>query len=171
MNNHLAFGTALLSVILMSCSSANESGNANAPAGMVAGFSHCKSSLEAGVTDTTLPNQDCLEYQYDGDSVLLLKHVNAAFNCCPDSFGAAFSFAGQLITIEEAERLTNPCDCLCLFDLNLRIVDLVPGTYTIKVKEPYLWEGAGVLEFTVDLRSSPSGSYCVARNRYPWGTP
>jgi len=171
MRNQFAFGAALLSVILMSCSSANESGNASAPTGTVASFSQCKSSLQASAMDTTLPNQDCLEYQYDGDSVLLFKHVNAAFNCCPDSFTAAFSFAGQLITIEEAERLTHPCNCLCLFDLNLRIVDLTPGTYTIKVEEPYLWEGATVLEFTVDLRSSPSGSYCVTRDRYPWGTP
>ena len=63
------------------------------------------------------------------------------------------------------------CDCLCLFDLDYEITNLPPGVYTIRVNEPYLWEGAEVLEFTVDLSAVPSGSHCVYRDHYPWGTP
>ena len=143
------------------------------PTGRLTGSSDCKvhpaGKGEAGASaDNTPPDQDCLEYEYDGVSILRLKHVNAGFNCCPDSFTAAFEFDGQQITITEVEWLRAPCDCLCLYDLDLRITGLPAGTWTIKVVEPYLWPEAEPLEFTVDLVASPSGEYCVTRDRYPW---
>lgn len=144
------------------------------PIGRLIGSTDCKAhpvanGAESAPAGGTPPDQDCLEYEYDGVSILLLKHVNAGFNCCPDSFAAEFHLAGDTIAIGETEWLTHPCMCLCLFDLDYEIVNLPPRHYTIKIKEPYLWEGAQVLEFTVDLSSSPSGNYCVYRDRYPWG--
>jgi len=115
-------------------------------------------------------DQDCIEYQYDGESVLLLRHVNAGFNCCPDSLTARIRIREGMITIDEAELLySGGCYCLCLFDVDYEIVDLPPGEYTIRINGMYLLEGDEVLEFTVDLASSPSGSFCVPRDHYPWG--
>jgi hypothetical protein len=141
------------------------------PKGTTVGFTDCKGYAALKATEDMPPDQDCVEYQYDGESVLLLKHVNAGFNCCPDSFAAEFHIQAGRITIDEIEWLTHPCYCLCLFDLDYQITGLPPGEYTIRAVEPYLQEGDEILEFTVDLVSSPSGAYCVQRDRYPWGIP
>ncbi len=137
------------------------------PVGFLADYGDCKQFQKGTPVRSTPPDQDCMEYQYDGQSVFLLKHVNAGFNCCPE-IAADITIAGDLITIEEIE-ISGDCDCLCLFDLNYEIRDLQPGEYTITVIEPYVEEGDETLEFTVDLISSPSGSYCVYRDYYPWG--
>jgi len=77
---------------------------------------------------------------------------------------------GNVITIQENESLeSGGCDCLCLFDVNYQISNLPAGEYTIVVHELYLMEGDEILQFTVDLASTPSGSYCVQRDHYPWG--
>jgi hypothetical protein len=141
------------------------------PVGQVVAFSDCKGMLKTATASDVSSDQDCIEHDYDGDSVLVLKHVNAAFNCCPDSFTVAFDFAGRSITIAEIEWLTTPCKCLCLYDVDLRITGLPAGTWTITVVEPYLWPGAEPLTFTLDLVVSPSGKYCVTRDLYPWGEP
>jgi hypothetical protein len=112
-------------------------------------------------------DKDCIEYEYDGEDVLLLTHVNAGFNCCPE-ITADITIVDNIITIEEIE-ISGDCDCLCLFDVYYEIINLEPGEYTILVVEPYLHEDEEILEFTVDLSSSTSGSYCVDRYHYPWG--
>jgi hypothetical protein len=111
---------------------------------------------------------DCLEYQYDGQSTLTLKHINAGFNCCPGDISAEIEFNGDSITITEIEQ-EQGCHCLCLFDLDYEVINLQPGRYTVRVIEPYVEENDQVLEFTLDLFSATSGSYCLERTFYPWG--
>ncbi len=123
--------------------------------------------------DNTSPYLDCIEYQYDGESVLLLKHINACFNCCPLEIFADISVLGNTITIVESETwdTMGPCPCLCLVDLDIEIHYLPPGEYTIEVVELCLCGDYELLQFTVELSSSPSsGYYCVYRYDYPWGT-
>ena len=105
----------------------------------------------------------CIDYVYDGQSVLQLKHINAVFNCCPDSVGGDVQIDGHAITISEAEVLTMPCDCICPFDVDYEITNLPPGMYTIRVNEVYTHQGMQLLEFTVDLSKATTGSYCVDR--------
>jgi hypothetical protein len=139
------------------------------PIGCLTGYEGCKEFSKGGATDTIPPDQDCMAYQYDGAGVLLLEHVNAGFNCCPDEILADISIEGNVITIEEDESLeSGGCDCLCLFDVDYRIDNLPPGEYTIRVYGMYLL-GAEILEFTINLASSPSGTYCLHRDFYPWG--
>jgi len=78
---------------------------------------------------------------------------------------------GAVITITENESLepSGGCDCVCLFDVDYQISNLPPGEYVVTVDQLYLQPGAEILEFTVDLVSSPSGSHCVQRDDYPWG--
>jgi hypothetical protein len=140
------------------------------PSGTVLGSEGCKEFQKEVLADSTPPDQDCIQYQYDGEGVLLLKHVNAGFNCCPDEILADITIVENVITIGEGESLEDGgCDCLCLFDVNYQISDLPPGEYTIVVHQLHLIEGDEILQFTVDLVSSPSGSHCVHRDHYPWG--
>jgi len=142
----------------------------SAPTGTLVDYTGCKTFQKEG--DGTPPTVDCIEYEYDGASVLTLKHVNAAFNCCPVAIEAEITIENNLITIDESEFFDTlmPCPCLCLYDLDLEIVNLPPGEYTISVDELYLYPSDEILEFTVILSSSPSsGSYCVDRDNYPWG--
>jgi hypothetical protein len=140
------------------------------PTGILLGYGECKEFQTETFTDGTPPDQDCIEYLYDGSGVLLLGHVNAGFNCCPDEILADITIEGNAITIEESESLeSGGCDCLCLFDVDYQVSNLPPGEYTIVVNELYLMEGDEILQFTVDLVSTPSGSHCVQRDHYPWG--
>ena len=141
------------------------------PTGSLVNYEGCKEFSKGGVTDTIPPDQDCMAYQYDGAGVLLLQHVNAGFNCCPTEILADVTIEDDMITIVEDESLEGGgCFCLCLFDVNYSIDNLPPGEYTIRVYGMYL-EGGPILEFTVDLVSSPSGMQCVYRDHYPWGIP
>lgn len=137
------------------------------PSGSLIGMSDCN-ILGTGLTPPDSSSfKDCIEYQYDGESILTLQHVNAGFNCCPE-IEIVFHFEGSVITIEQIE-LSAACDCDCLFNLDYQIENLSPGAYTITVVEPYTIEGDDPLEFDVDLSTAATGSYCVYRYHYPWG--
>ena len=135
------------------------------PTGTLVNYTGCKEFYNSSAP----PTQDCIEYRYDGENVLFLKHVNAGFNCCPDELMANITIENNLITIVENESLVSGgCDCLCLFDVYYELRNLTPGEYTLRVGELYLMPGDELLNCTVDLCSTPSGSYCVERNHYPW---
>ena len=169
MKSLLTSGCVLVAMLAASCSSSTDPGKADQAAGTVTHFSECKRPSLAASADSVGRDQSCLQYTYDGDSVLTLKHVNAGFNCCPDSLTATFGFMGSAITITEAGWVGHPCDCLCLFDMDFRITGVPPGRYTIRMTEVDLSEGAEVLQMTVNLTSAGSGQHCVTRNQYPWG--
>ncbi|NIO00802.1 MAG: hypothetical protein GTO42_01470 [Candidatus Latescibacteria bacterium] len=159
------------------------------PTGMVIGHTGCKSHLLTADDSLTPSNLDCIEYEYTPGSVLLLKHINAAFNCCPTEVLADITIENGTITVVEREDLSGGgCACLCLFDVDYRIENLSPGEYRLVVVELYVYEGDEKLEFTIDLGSpenstsregkhefisksaaSQVGSYCVERDHYPWG--
>jgi len=141
--------------------------NGSGPTGVLIEYTGCKGFEGAAAAVDTTSDQDCIEYHYDGESVLSIKHINAGFNCCSD-ITAAISIEGNIITIEELE-FGEMCYCLCLFDVYYEISNLPSGEYRISVIEPYLSGGDEELDFTVDLLSSPSGIHCVDRTTYPWG--
>lgn len=112
-------------------------------------------------------NQDCIEYQYNGDSVLEIRHINAGFNCCPGTIVAQININDNIIVIKESET-EQGCFCQCLFDVNYKIEGLMPGKYTIKIIEPCTSDQDEKLEFVLDLFRATSGTHCVDRNHYPW---
>jgi hypothetical protein len=135
--------------------------NALNPLGMLLNY------LDCGATEGPSPSQECVTYQYDGRSTLLLQHRNAAFNCCHGEITVEITFNNNTIRIKEKEAFSQ-CDCLCLVpELNYRITDLQPGVYTIIVEGLYL-DRALPLTLTVNLSISPTGDYCVDRSHYPW---
>lgn len=125
----------------------------------------CKAAK--GSADALLASgEECLQWDLRA-GVLNLTHVNAAFNCCPESLAAEVLIDGQSITVIEEEFFgTNgECDCICLFDLHIAIYDLAPDVYTVSVSGPYSPEP---LDTTIDLVAQPTGSYCEDREVYPW---
>jgi hypothetical protein len=138
------------------------------PVGTLLQFNGCKVFAASGQLSTASDAQnDCIEYQYNGTGRLMLRHVNAGFNCCPGIITATIVFNGNLVIITEAEQ-QQACRCDCLFDLDYEINNLSPGQYTIRIIEPYVETGDQLLEFNVNLSSATSGSFCLPRNYYPW---
>lgn len=167
-NKWLFFCCSLVLICLVSIGfGCKSSSGKEEPTGTLLGYQGCKELKKgAGWGSNVASNQDCLEYHYSGQK-LELKHINAAFNCCPGAISTDISVNGKIITITELEE-TAQCLCLCLFDLNMEIDDLESGEYTIRVNELYIDDGDEPLEFTVQLSSGVSGSYCLERNHYPW---
>ncbi|MEE9444014.1 MAG: FG-GAP-like repeat-containing protein [candidate division Zixibacteria bacterium] len=139
------------------------------PTGTLTAFSNCKNLQKTSTaSDNTPTNLDCIEYQYDGISTLSLSHINAGFNCCPEEMIININVENNIITIDET-GVEGICSCNCLFDLDYEIRNLPQGEYTIIVSERFTFPEEELLEFTVNLSSSPMGSFCVTRNYYPWG--
>ena len=127
----------------------------------------CKTEGAAAATDSLTPSQSCIVWEYYGQSRLTLHHVNAGLNCCPEG-RAEVTVSEGVITVDET-IIDGLCDCYCLFDVDMLVVNLPPGEYTVVVREP-LWSTPGeTFEFTVDLNASPTGQVCIERNLYPWG--
>ncbi|MEJ2722956.1 MAG: hypothetical protein P8181_17740, partial [bacterium] len=159
----------LAALSLSGCGDSNTTGTSPislTPSGSLVDFAGCK-QFGDGPPDIEPVIADCIFYRYDGVGVLNVTHVNAGFNCCPGELIASVDVANRIITITEGESEAG-CRCLCLYDVEYEVVDLVPGTYTIRFIEVYTEENDEVLECTVDLTSAPSGLQCLERNHYPW---
>ncbi len=135
----------------------------NGPLGSLIGHSACKDSTPSLDSKRDSLVGDCVTYSYDGSGLLTMKHINAIFNCCP-VIAANVQVNNNLILVEEIDSLLNGgCDCICRFDVDYRISYLTPGIYTIRIIEPYVPQGEPILEFTVDLRTNPTGYFCINR--------
>ncbi len=134
-----------------------------APVGSLIGVSECK-AVEA----TAYSTQTCLAYEYDPvHSVLRLRQIDAALNCCPVTALTA-NVLGDTIFISEVD--SGLCDCNCLYDLEFEIANLPNHSWRIAVLEAIPGEGT-TLDFQADLPHSLSGQVCVERTSYPWGAP
>ena len=83
-----------------------------------------------------------------GDQVTV-HHEQAEFNCCP-VLEHTIVQDGNLIDIYEVE-VEALCFCVCCFDLMHALVDLPPGTYTVRVWGAYGCDPnpCGTTQFTV----------------------
>jgi len=162
----------MISLIFQGCGSETTSGpggSASGPEGSLVFTTGCKDPqmLSPGAAPANL---DCISWEYDGSGKLSLMHVNAGLNCCPGTIRAEIVIEGDSITITENEgEDSEPCRCLCLYDLGYEITGIEDGTYTLRFVEEYLQPGDGALEVTVDLAAEPEGSLCLPRSSYPWG--
>jgi hypothetical protein len=120
------------------------------------------------VKETVPPEEDCLDWEYDGQGTLTLQHVHGGFNCCP-IIGADINIVGNTITITESETFEfEPCPCLCVFNVDYEITNLAPGEYEFLVVGLYLNVGEPYVQFTANLVAEPTGSFCLTRDHYPW---
>ncbi len=130
--------------------------------------SDCKTFKSGSLKNNTPDTLSCINFMFNAsNNELILEHINAGFNCCPDSLYCDVSLSSDTIIIQEFEN-GSLCNCLCLYDLTIKLYGVESKTYVVKFIEPY----AGDMEkfnFELDLLSSHEGSYCVTRIQYPWG--
>ena len=162
---------ALFLLITASCDSPESIIPYN-PIGIVVDYAGCKTFNGEGSANVLAnlnhdQSQDCIEYNYNGNGILQIQHVNAGFNCCPGKIVANIQIENNSIVIKEQETEAL-CLCLCLFDVNYKIENLKPGKYQLKIKELYTNEQDTELELMLDLSQATSGAFCVPRDHYPW---
>ncbi len=137
--------------------------------GQVIGNTDCKHLLKSSSgTINTSDSLSCIEYLFDKENnKLAIKHINAGFNCCPDSLYCTISLINDTIIIQEFEAAAL-CGCTCLFDLDIDLHGVASRSYHIKFIEPYNREQT-MLNFDINLTKDPVGSFCVIRKHTPWG--
>ena len=139
--------------------------------GQTVSYTCCKDFGEASYTDNIPATQSAVSWSYDGNGTLDIEHINAAFNCCPESLGCEISLEDRTITFKEKEYFgqSGGCFCLCLYDVAYRVTGLPPGKYQIRFEELHLAPSAESLDFSATMKGSgSSGIYTVDRCSYPW---
>ncbi len=153
--------------LILSCenSSHNES---SVVTGILTCDSNCKANSAESFAVSAMPDSiSSVEYVFDkAQKKLVLKHINAAFNCCPDSLYCQIVVQSDTIFIQECEKNAQ-CDCNCLYDLELELNGVDAQKYQVKLVEPYAYEQP--ILFEMDLTKQTQGTYQVIRTYYPWG--
>jgi hypothetical protein len=119
-------------------------------------------------SDSIGSDSSCVTYTYNfQNKKLILKHINAAFNCCPGEIYCDIDIVNDTIFLTESEEKAN-CDCNCLYDLDINISEVEKQKYYINIYEPYCSDQDKIL-FEIDLTQNDTGVFCVERTLYPWG--
>ena len=142
--------------------------NNNTPNGELISYSNCKIPGDTSNCFGRASNEDCIDYKYDGNGSLRIKHINSVFSLCPEKLTAEITISEDSILIEEHETGIGTFE-KCLYNLDYVINNLHPDIYTVKVISPYP-EKKEPLEFSVDLTHAGNGSFHLIRDVYPWGT-
>jgi len=87
--------------------------------------SGCLSGEPDGLCD---PDEFILEV--DGHT-LNTFHMSAEYNCCPDEIAVSLEVQGNVLIFTEDEILTNPCYCICCYDVEASAVNLPSGRYEV----------------------------------------
>lgn len=99
-------------------------------------FLICASVLWAGTTvvlaEEWCRDADVLRVEVDGADVTI-HHDAALYNCCPDPFHYETAWEGNTLVVTETEILTNPCFCICCFNLSTTIEDVPAGEFTLRL--------------------------------------
>ena len=129
-------------------------------------FGNCNSVISLDSTEL----DDCFELSYDRDEeILRIKHVNAAFNCCPEYVNVFYVMTDSTILIRERDFKGN-CECLCLFTFEYEIMNVKANDYKIEIDEKYVRRSMDEEAiFEIDLSSEEYGIFCFERSIYPWG--
>ena len=160
----LAGVTILL--LFFSCENEKENAKQLVLSGKIISHSECKSSKSNSVLLST-DSLSCADYSFDArTNKLFIKHINAGFNCCPDSLYCIVKISNDTIIIQEFEN-KQLCNCSCLYDLDIEVEGVSPQKYMIRFIEPYCGTQEQII-FGADFSVQKQGLYCVTRNHYPW---
>lgn len=132
------------------------------PSGALLAVSGCKGEAEG---DDELLDRECIRYAWE-DGVVRLTHVSGSFNCCAD-IQAEVTVEGTTITVIETETFESyACPCMCLYDVEIEVRNLIPGAYTISFGS----ETRTAITCAAELMPGTDGIYCEPRSDYPWRT-
>jgi hypothetical protein len=103
-----------------------------------------------------------IEYQHS-DGILIIEYRNVIYNCCMEEVQSTISVIGDKITIvsEEGYGQNGPCDCLCPFDIQYEIKELLPNQYVVTVDNTKAEGRGNSTQFTIDLSSLKSGKVFI----------
>ena len=137
------------------------------PEGYTVANTGCKIVMSMIFEDQYPSNFDVIKYAYE-NGTLNLKHINTAFNCCPDSVGGEITISGDTITISEFET-SGLCNCLCLFDVEYRIDHLDKKKIILNLSQLNLGDDMDVHNIVISLADSTAGIHKINRgDHYPW---
>jgi len=91
--------------------------------------------------ERSMCDEDEFEFTVEGNTLYVL-HKNAEYNCCRDDIVVTLTMEGNVIGLEEEEILTEPCWCICCYDVESTVEALASGMYTVN----YCWFDYGVDE-------------------------
>jgi hypothetical protein len=99
----------------------------------------CKSyTLAPQYSKQIARNESLIRYIYVASTqTLRVTHENAGFNCCPGKLSTKVKVEGNTITLLEEEDEAG-CNCLCLFDLEVELYNVLPEVYLLKIEELYI---------------------------------
>ena len=159
----------LLLLTLCSCKPESENPKElNLSANFLTNNPECNHLKSAEIIRSTPNSQSCIEYYFDQSTkILLIKHLNAGFNCCPEKLWCTVAYRNDSIIIQEFEKHMG-CKCNCLYDLDLEVLGVEPGNYQLRMIEPYAGN-QDKIRFELDLLTQKRGTFCVTRKQYPWG--
>ena len=65
--------------------------------GILVRYEGCKTHSQGSNAEALAirSDQECIEYEYDYNFILHIKHINAGFNCCPGEIDADISISGS----------------------------------------------------------------------------
>jgi hypothetical protein len=164
----LLLSAFVATTLIFSCNHENETNLPSDVNGQLVSHSECKDNKSGSGTAAISDSLSCVEYTFDpANNKLLLKHINAGFNCCPGNLTCNVTISNDTILIQENEEFAQ-CFCNCLYDLDIEITGIENQMYHLRFFEPYSGNQEP-LNFSIDIESITSGSYCVTRTNYPWG--
>ncbi len=164
----ITYTIIFIGILIFSNYSCERNNISNDISGKLIKYTDCKTFKSANIGSEVSDTLSCIFYSYDASvNQLILKHINAGFNCCPESLYCTVSLSNDTIIVEEFEKESS-CNCICLYDLDIELNGVESKTYYIKIIEPYAIDEEK-LNFELDLKNITEGSFCVTRKHYPWG--
>ena len=115
------------------------------------GNSGCKTYLASVATENsrgeTSMHKEVIQYECTSDGYLLINHINSLFSC--DAQITTTAYVGKdVITIKEyAPPMT---DCICVYDVDMKIGPLKNQNYTVVLDKGY----PNSFSFTLSFPSS-----------------
>ena len=110
------------------------------------------------ISESLLIDQEYIEHMAIEDGYLHIKHINAQFNCCPDTIMVNFSVDNNGVVITEDEQIPK-CNCFCYYDLEYNIGPLSPKKYTILIYKGNLEQ----TKFNIKYNSSIKGKITIKK--------
>ncbi len=88
-----------------------------------------------------------VEVVVDGFEITVI-HKDAALNCCLDSILVEFTQEDTVLRLRETEAVSNPCYCVCPFEVRATIEVSAPGNYIIEIwtEDAMVWRGVVAIQ-------------------------
>lgn len=146
------FIDVLLIIISAACSSDNNSSDNQEFESTLIFFSQTgckKTGTNSSDVLGAIYGTESIEYEGTKDGYLIINHINALF-CCDANITTTVSIDNNVITIfEHADPIT---DCICPYDLNMKIGPLKNITYSIVIEDGHLDKKSFTIEFDSNLK-------------------